>query len=104
MSYLWLGLAIIMEVFGSTMLKLSNGFKRWLPVVGLIAGYGLAFWLLSYSLKSLPLGLVYATWSGVGTILTVLTGMWIFKERMNRQAWLGMAILIVGIVMLNATK
>ncbi|WP_195570620.1 DMT family transporter [Paenibacillus sp. 1001270B_150601_E10] len=104
MNYVWLGLAIVMEVFGSTMLKLSNGFTRWLPIAGIVLGYGFAFWLMSLALKALPLGLVYATWSGVGTILTVLTGMWIFKEKMNRQAWLGMGILIVGIVMLNLTK
>jgi len=104
MSYLMLGLAIIMEVFAATMLKLSNGFARWLPIIGVIAGYGLAFWLMAQALKFLPLGFVYATWSGVGTVLTVLAGMWLFKERMNRQAWIGMGILIAGIVLLNAAK
>ncbi|WMT42941.1 multidrug efflux SMR transporter [Paenibacillus sp. D2_2] len=82
--------------------EVSNGFARWLPIIGVIVGYGIAFWLMAQALNFLPLGFVYATWSGVGTVLTVLAGMWLFKEKMNRQAWIGMGILIAGIVLLNA--
>ncbi|KIL76018.1 DMT family transporter [Bacillus badius] len=102
LSYLLLGIAILSEVFGSTMLKLSNGFTRILPVAGVIAGFGLAFYLLSISLKTLPLGVVYATWSGCGTILTVAVGILFFKEKMNKQGIAGIFLLIIGLVLLNS--
>ncbi|MEJ8547630.1 DMT family transporter [Brevibacillus borstelensis] len=104
MAYVFLGAAIVLEVFASTMLKLSNGFSRLIPSVGVIIGYGSAFYALSLALKALPLGLSYATWSGVGTILTVLVGVYLFKEKVNKQAIAGIAILIIGIVMLNLAK
>lgn len=81
MGYLFLAVSILFEVFSSTMLKLSNGFKRILPVLGLVAGYGISFYALSITLQSLPLGVVYATWSGIGTILTVIIGVLLFKEK-----------------------
>lgn len=104
MAYLFLGVAILLEVFGSTMLKLSNGFSRFLPIIGVVVGYGSAFYVLSLALQSLPLGLVYATWSGVGTILTVMVGVFIFREKINKQAVAGILILIAGIVLLNLAK
>lgn len=99
--YLFLAGAICSEVFASTMLKLSHGFTKLKPIIGVIIGYALAFYLLSKALGGLPLGLSYATWSGVGTILTVMVGVCFFKEKVNRQGLLGIAVLIVGIVMLN---
>nr|WP_199794853.1 multidrug efflux SMR transporter [Paenibacillus faecalis] len=99
--YLFLAGAIVFEVFGATMLKLSHGFTKFMPAIGVIVGYTIAFYLLSKALEVLPLGLAYATWSGVGTILTVIIGALLFKEKVNRYAILGVAILIAGIVMLN---
>lgn len=99
--YLFLAGAICSEVFGATMLKLSHGFTKWKPMIGVITGYILAFYLLSKALGGLPLGLSYATWSGVGTILTVVIGVSLFKEKVNRQGILGITILVIGIVMLN---
>lgn len=102
--YLFLAGAICLEVFGSTMLKLSHGFTKKKPIIGVIIGYVLAFYLLSKALGGLPLGLSYATWSGMGTILTVVIGVSIFKEKVNRQGLLGITLLIIGIVMLNLSK
>ncbi|WP_141230077.1 DMT family transporter [Terribacillus saccharophilus] len=104
MSYLFLAASILFEVFSSTMLKLSNGFKRLLPVVGIVVGYGISFYALSITLQSLPLGVVYATWSGVGTILTVVIGVLLFKEKVNKKGALGIAILLVGLVLMNLSK
>lgn len=101
MAYLLLFVSIILEVFGSTMLKLSNGFARVLPVVGVLVGYGLAFYLVSITLQSLPLGVVYATWSGLGTILTVVVGVVFFKDRINKKGYLGIGLLVVGLVLMN---
>lgn len=103
-AYILLALAILSEVFGSTMLKLSHGFTRLLPIVGVVIGFGIAFYSLSIALKTLPLGVVYATWSGAGTILTVLIGVWLFKERLTRKSAVGIALLVVGIILLNLEK
>ncbi|MFD0960389.1 DMT family transporter [Paenibacillus chungangensis] len=103
-AYLLLGCAIVMEVLGSSMLKLSQGFKRLLPSMGVVVGYGIAFYLFSIALKKLPLGVAYATWSGVGTILTVWIGVHVFKEKMNKKTILGLVLLLAGIVLLNLQK
>lgn len=104
MSYLFLAASILFEVFSSTMLKLSDGFKRLLPVIGIVVGYGISFYALSITLQSLPLGVVYATWSGIGTILTVVIGVLLFKEKVNKKGALGIVILLVGLVLMNLSK
>ncbi|WP_116044091.1 DMT family transporter [Paenibacillus paeoniae] len=104
MAYLLLGVSIVLEVFGSTMLKASNGFRKIAPTTGTLVGYFLSFYLVSIVLKTLPLGLVYATWSAAGTILTAVMGVLLFKESLNKKGVLGIAILIVGLVLLNAAK
>lgn len=101
MAYVLLAFSIISEVFGSTMLKLSNGFKNYLPILGIAAGYGISFYLLSIVLIELPLGFSYAVWSGVGTILTTIVGILIFKEKINRTGFLGIGFIIIGVVLLN---
>lgn len=100
-AYFLLAVAIVSEVFGSTMLKASSGFKKLLPVFGIAIGYAIAFYALSLSLKTLPLGLAYAIWSGVGTALTALIGIIIFKEGWNSKKLLGLGLIIGGVVILN---
>lgn len=102
MGYIWLSIAIIAEVFGSSMLKLTDGFKRFLPTLGVVFGYGIAFYALSLSLNELPLGVVYAIWAGVGTALTALVGVIFYKESLNLKKSLGILIVIGGIVLLNS--
>ncbi|WP_273130924.1 DMT family transporter [Metabacillus sp. HB246100] len=103
MAYLLLFLSISLEVFGSTMLKLSEGFKKIWPTIGVIFGYGLAFYFLSITLKSLPLGIVYATWSGIGTILTVGVGVVLFKDKVNRKGFIGIGLLVIGLTLINVS-
>lgn len=102
-AYILLALAIVSEVIGSTMLKLSNGFSKILPTFGVIVGFGTAFYLLSLSLIKLPLGFAYAVWSGLGTILIATVGVFLFKEKINKKGFLGIGLLIAGIVLLNLT-
>lgn len=101
MAYMLLAFSIIAEVFGTTMLKLSNGFSRVFPIIGVAVGFGLAFYLVSIAMMTLPLGFTYAVWSGLGTILTVLIGVFLFNEKINKKAILGIGILLIGIVLLN---
>lgn len=100
-AYLILALAIIAEVFGSSMMKLSNGFKKLYPTLGLIVGMGAAFYGLSLALKTIPLGTAYAIWSGVGTALTVLVGVLVYKEKVNTRKITGILLIIIGVVVMK---
>lgn len=100
-AYLLLFLAIVSEVFGSSMLKITNGFKNLFPSLGVIVGYGIAFYSLSLSLKTLPLGVAYAIWAGVGTALTAIVGIIIYKEQFNSKKLFGLVLIIFGVILLN---
>lgn len=100
-AYGLLLLAILSEVFGSSMLKATNGFKKLLPSLGVVIGYGIAFYALSLALKTVPLGMAYAIWAGLGTALTALVGITFYKEKFNRKKFIGIALIIVGVILLN---
>jgi small multidrug resistance pump len=98
---LWLALAIGTEVVATTALKLSDGFTRlpWAAVV--VVGYGISFYAMSVALKSIPLGIVYAVWSGIGTAAIVLIGYVLFREVLDAVKLGGIGLIILGVVMLN---
>lgn len=100
-AYVLLFVAIVSEVFGSSMLKATNGFKKLVPTLGVIIGYGAAFYALSLALKTLPLGMAYAIWAGLGTALTALVGILIFKENFNQKTLFGLVLIIGGVALLN---
>lgn len=100
-SYLLLATAILSEVFGSSILKVSNGFKRWLPSVGVVIGMGTAFYCLSIALKTIPLGTAYAIWSGAGTALTALIGVLVYKEAFSFKKFAGLVLIIGGVVIMK---
>ena len=93
--------AILSEVIGTTALKLSNGFTRILPSIVVVIGYGASFYLLSLSLKVIPIGLAYAIWSGVGIVLTVIAGMVIWHESLDWARVIGIIFIILGILIIN---
>ena len=101
-AYVLLALSIVSEVFGSSMLKATNGFKKLLPSLGVLIGYGLAFYSLSLSLKTLPLGIAYAIWAGVGTALTAIVAVLVFKEKFHFKKGLGLVLIIGGVILLNS--
>jgi len=103
-AYVILAVAIISEVFGGSMLKVSNGFKKLFPSIGVVIGYGAAFYLLSLSLKAIPLGTAYAIWSGVGTVLTALVGVIVYKESINLKKCLGLVLIICGVIVLKLSS
>ncbi|MFG6118745.1 DMT family transporter [Thalassobacillus sp. B23F22_16] len=100
-GYLLLAIAIIAEVFGVTMMKLSQGFTVLFPSVGVIAGYLLSFYLFSLALKTIPLSFAYAIWSGSGTAFSALLGVWIWGEAFTMLTFSGITLIIGGIVLLN---
>lgn len=103
-GFLYLALAIVSEVFGSTMLKLSEGFTQAWPIIGVIAGFLSAFTFLSFSLKTIDLSSAYATWSGVGTALTAIVGFLLFGETISLKGVFGLTLVIAGVVVLNQSK
>lgn len=101
MAWVFLGLAILSETIGSAALRASEGFTRPLPSTVVAIGFGVAFYLLSQTLKTLPLGMTYALWAGVGTALTSLIGWIYFKDPFQVGALVGIGIIIIGVVVLN---
>lgn len=83
------------------MLKQTAGFKRLLPTFGVIIGYGLAFYFLSLTLQSLQIGTAYAIWAGLGTALTTVVGIIFYKEYFNVKKFVGIVLIIGGVVILN---
>jgi small multidrug resistance pump len=102
MSWLFLAGAIVAEVVATTALKASDGFTRPLPVAILAAGYGLAFYLLAQALRTIPVAIAYAIWSGVGIVLVAVIGRVAFGQRLDAQALSGMALVILGVVVMQA--
>lgn len=100
-GYLILTLSIIFEVFATTMLKMSEGFSVLLPSIGVIVGYGLSFYGLSLCLKTIPLSLAYAIWSGAGTALTALIGVLIWGEIFTTIKLIGIILIVGGVFFLN---
>lgn len=103
-SALFLGVAILFEVFGSTMLKLSNGFTVLLPSIGVVIGFVMSFILLGLALREIALSTAYAIWSGLGTALTACIGFIIFFEKMSVLKVVALLLIIFGVVILNKSK
>jgi len=101
MSWILLIGAICMEVLGTTCMKLSEGFTRWVPSVLIFVFYALAFILMTFAIKKLDLSLTYAIWSGVGTFLIALIGLFWFKEPFTILKAVSMALVIAGVIGLN---
>lgn len=99
--YFYLVLAICAEVIATNALKASNTFSRLGPSLITVVGYGLAFYLLSLVLKSMPVGVAYAIWAGLGMVLTLLVAMVVFGERPDAPAMLGIALIVAGVIVLQ---
>ena len=103
MPWFLLVLAIGSEVFGTAMLKASEGFSKWLPIVGVVIGYGLSFLVLGLALKDIGVGVAYAIWSGLGTIGIVIAGYFLFGEQLNTWGYVGIGVIIAGVIILNVS-
>ena len=101
MQWLWLAVAILAEVIATSALKSSNGFRRLGPSMVVVCGYALSLYLLSRTLDVLPVGVVYAIWSGAGVALVTLAGRFLFKQVLDRAAIVGIAMIVSGVVVLQ---
>jgi multidrug transporter EmrE-like cation transporter len=93
--------AVLSEVIATTALKFSEGFSKLVPSLIVIVGYSLSFYLLSLSLKVIPIGTAYALWSGIGIVLTVIVGAILWREQMDWARGIGIALIIGGILIIN---
>lgn len=99
--WLSLALAIGAEVIGTSALKASEGFSRLWPSVVVIAGYGAAFYFLSLTLRHIPVGIAYAVWSGVGTVLIAMIGVFLFRQKIDLAGVIGISLIVAGVLVLN---
>lgn len=100
-AYVLLGVAIVAEVIATSALKASEGFTRLGPSLLVALGYGIAFYSLSLVMKSIPVGVTYAIWSGVGIVLISLVGWLVLKQPLDLPAVLGMALIVAGVIVIQ---
>ena len=101
MGYLYLGIAVAAEVIATTALKASDGFTRPLPTVVVALGYGIAFYFLSLVLKTVPVGVAYAIWSGAGIVLIAGIGWLVLKQPLDAPALLGIGLIVAGVAVIQ---
>lgn len=100
-QWLFLSVAIVSEVVATSALKASNGFTQLWPSLVVIAGYAIAFFFLSLTLRTMPVGVAYAIWSGVGILLVTLIAWFVFKQSLDIPAIIGLALIVAGVVVLQ---
>lgn len=100
-AWLYLAIAITAEVIATTALNASQGFSRLLPSVVVVVGYCVAFWCLGLSLRTIPVGIAYAVWAGVGIVLIALIGWILFRQALDAAALVGMGLILAGVLVIN---
>ena len=100
-TYVLLAIAVALEVVATSALKATDGFTRLVPSLVTLAGYGLAFYVLSLTLRTLPVGIVYALWSGTGIVLIAGIGWLWYRQPLDGPALLGIALILAGVLIVN---
>ncbi|BAZ51264.1 small multidrug resistance protein [Nostoc sp. NIES-4103] len=103
-SWIYLILAIVFEVSGTTCMKLSEGFTKIIPSVLIFVCYGISFTLLTLSLKKFEVSVAYSVWSGLGATLIASIGIILFRESMTLSKFVSMSLIIIGVIGLNSGK
>ena len=97
-GYLLLGIAIAAEVVATTSMKALDGFNKPLPLIRVVCGYGLSLWLLSIVVKTIPIGVAYAVWSGMGIVLVSIAALFIYGQKLDWPAMRGMSMIVGGVM------
>ena len=100
-GYLYLAIAIVAEVIATTALKAVDGFSKPLLLTLVVIGYGIAFWMLSLVMKSIPVGVTYAIWSGLDIVLISIAGLLVYGQKLDLAALLGIALIIAGVLVIQ---
>jgi small multidrug resistance pump len=99
--YALLAIAIVAEVIATSAMRASDGFSRLLPSMVVLLGYGIAFYCLSLTLRSIPVGIVYAIWSGAGIVLITLVALVLYRQVPDVPAIIGLGLIVTGVAVLN---
>ena len=100
-AYAFLAVAIAAEVIATSALRASEGFPRLWPSVLVVVGYAVAFYFLSLTLKTMPVGLAYAIWSGVGIVLVSAIAFFVYKQTLDLPALIGIGLIMAGVLVIN---
>ncbi len=100
-NWLFLAAAILAEVIATSSLKATQGFTRLWPSLIVVIGYGAAFYFLSLTLRTIPIGVAYAVWSGLGVVLVTLVALVIYGQKLDMAAVLGIGLIVAGVIVLN---
>jgi small multidrug resistance pump len=101
MAYLYLAIAIVSEVVGTAALKASEEFTRLVPSLIVVFGYALAFYFLTLTLRTIPVGIAYALWAGVGIVLICIVSWILYKQTLDWPAILGVGLIAAGVILIN---
>ena len=101
MNWLWLGTAILLEIVATSALKAAEGFTRPLPTSVVIICYIGAFWCLSLALRSIPMGIAYAIWSGVGIVAISILAFFLYRQSLDVAAVVGIGFILAGVLIIN---
>lgn len=100
-GYLYLGIAIASEVVATTSMKAIDGFNKPLPLILVIVGYTISFWMLTLVVRTIPVGVAYAVWAGLGIVLVSIAAGIIYSQKLDLPAMLGMAMIVAGVVVIQ---
>ncbi len=101
MAYLYLAIAIVSEVVGTAALKASEEFTRLVPSLIVVAGYASAFYFLTLTLRTIPVGIAYAIWAGAGIVLICLVSWILYKQTLDTPAIIGVGLIAAGVILIN---
>lgn len=101
MAYLYLGLAILAEIIATSALKASEEFTKLVPSMVVLTGYGAAFYLMTLVLRTIPIGITYAVWSGIGIVLIAVVGAIFYKQIPDLPAVIGMGLIVAGVIVIH---
>lgn len=101
MHYIYLAISIVAEVVATSALKAADGFSNFIPSLIVILGYAVAFYFLSLTLRALPVGIVYAIWSGAGIVLISLAGRLLYGQRLDTASIIGLGLIVCGVAVIN---
>ncbi|UPQ82351.1 multidrug efflux SMR transporter [Pseudomonas knackmussii] len=100
-GYIYLAIAITAEVIATTSMKALDGFNRPLPLLLVVVGYSISFWMLSLVVKTIPVGIAYAVWAGLGIVLVSIAAALLYQQELDPPAILGMALIVAGVVVIQ---
>ena len=101
MAYLYLAIAIVAEVIATSALKASNEFTRLIPSMVVVIGYAVAFYFMTLVIRTIPIGITYAIWSGLGIVLIAAVGFVYYRQALDLPAIIGMGLIVSGVVVIN---